>query len=94
MELSRRSLFRGLASVLAAPAVAKVASLVPAVEVARARAFNYLTLQQITRESVMLFANSNAFIQSLQTQWDDECGKGEKVGSQLRIRLPSRYDVH
>lgn len=35
--ISRRSLFRGLGAILAAPAVAKVASLIPPVEAARVR---------------------------------------------------------
>lgn len=53
-----------------------------------------LTTSKITRESVILFLNSNLFIQSVDRQYDSEFGKkGEKVGSQLRIRLPSDYVV-
>ena len=53
-----------------------------------------LTTSKITRESVMLFLNSNLFIQSVDRQYDSEFGKkGEKIGSQLRIRLPNDYTV-
>jgi len=53
-----------------------------------------LTTSKITRESVMLFLNSNMFIQSVDRQFDSEFGKkGEKIGSQLRIRLPNDYVV-
>lgn len=48
-----------------------------------------LTTSKITREAVILFLNSNLFIQSIDRQYDSEFGKkGEKIGSQLRIRLP------
>lgn len=53
-----------------------------------------LTTSKITRESVMLFLNSNLFLQSVDRQYDSEFGKkGEKIGSQLRIRLPNDYVV-
>ena len=53
-----------------------------------------LTTSKITRESVMLFLNSNLFLQSIDRQHDNEFGKkGEKIGSQLRIRLPNDYVV-
>lgn len=48
----------------------------------------------ITRSAVELFKNSNAFIQNLDTQYDDEFAKpGMKIGNQLRIRLPNDYTV-
>lgn len=53
---------------------------------------NILTISMITREGVELFVNSNAFIKNVNRQFDDEFGKkGEKIGSQLRIRLPNDY---
>jgi hypothetical protein len=53
-----------------------------------------LTISQITREAIPLFVNSNAFIKNLNRQYDSEFGKnGEKIGSQLRIRLPNDYTV-
>lgn len=51
-----------------------------------------LTTSKITREAVHLFVNSNLFIQNVDRQYDDEFGrKGEKIGSQLRVRLPNDY---
>jgi hypothetical protein len=48
----------------------------------------------ITREAIELFVNTNAFIKNLDRQYDSEFGKnGEKIGSQLRIRLPNDYTV-
>jgi hypothetical protein len=47
-----------------------------------------LTISMITREAIPLFVNSNAFIKNLNRQYDSDFGKnGEKIGSQLRIRL-------
>lgn len=55
---------------------------------------NLLTISMITREAIPLFINSNAFIKNLDRQYDAEFGKsGEKIGSQLRIRLPNDYVV-
>ena len=55
---------------------------------------NLLTVSMITREAVPVFVNSNAFIKNLNRQYDGEFGKnGEKIGSQLRIRLPNDYTV-
>ncbi len=53
-----------------------------------------LTTSKITREAVRLFLNSNMFIQNVDRQYDNQFGKaGEKIGSQLRIRLPNDYTV-
>jgi P22 coat protein - gene protein 5 len=53
-----------------------------------------LTISMITREAIELFVNTNAFIKNLDRQYDSEFGKnGEKIGSQLRIRLPNDYTV-
>lgn len=53
-----------------------------------------LTISMITREAIPLFVNSNAFIKNLNRQYDSEFGRnGEKIGSQLRIRLPNDYTV-
>lgn len=53
-----------------------------------------LTTSKITREAVRLFVNSNMFIRNVDRQYDNEFGrKGEKIGSQLRIRLPNDYTV-
>lgn len=51
-----------------------------------------LTLGGITREAVRLWQNTNAFIQSIDRQYDDSYAKtGAKIGSQLRIRLPNDF---
>lgn len=53
-----------------------------------------LTIDMITREAVMLFKNSNAFMQNISTQYDDSFGvTGAKIGSTLRVRLPLDYVV-
>lgn len=53
-----------------------------------------LTTNEITREAVMLFRNSNAFIQAVDRQYDDQFGiDGAKIGDTLRIRLPNDYTV-
>ena len=53
-----------------------------------------LTIDMITREAIMLFRNSNAFIQNLDRQYDDQfANDGAKIGYNLRIRLPNDYVV-
>lgn len=53
-----------------------------------------LTIDMITREAIMLFRNSNAFIQNLDRQYDDQfANDGAKIGYNLRIRLPNDYTV-
>jgi len=53
-----------------------------------------LTISMITREAIDLFRNSNAFIMSIDRQYDDQFARtGAKIGSQLRIRLPNDYTV-
>lgn len=55
---------------------------------------SFLTTSKITREAVRLFVNSNMFIRNVDRQYDSDFGKkGEKIGSQLRIRLPNDYTV-
>lgn len=53
-----------------------------------------LTINQITRKALALFRNSNAFLQSVDRQYDDQFAReGAKIGSTLRIRLPNDYTV-
>ena len=55
---------------------------------------NLLTNSAITREAIEIFVNSNMFIRNIEHQFDPEFGKaGNKIGSQLRIRLPNDYTV-
>lgn len=54
-----------------------------------------LTLQQITREAVKNFCNSNEFIKSLDGQYDRAFAEGHigTIGDVLRIRLPRDFIV-
>lgn len=53
-----------------------------------------LTIDMITREAIRLFRNSNAFIQNIDHQYDDQFAvTGAKIGTTLRIRLPNDYTV-
>ena len=53
-----------------------------------------LTISQITRKALMLFRNSNAFLQSISRQYDDQYAQtGAKIGSTLKIRLPNDYTI-
>lgn len=53
-----------------------------------------LTTVEITREAVMLFRNTNAFIQAIDRQYDADFGvDGAKIGDTLKIRLPNDYTV-
>lgn len=53
-----------------------------------------LTNSVITRESLRLFRNTNAFIQHVDRQYDDSFAQtGAKIGANLRIRLPNDYTV-
>jgi hypothetical protein len=55
---------------------------------------SFLTIDMITRESVALFRNSNAFLQQIKMQYDDQYAReGAKIGATLRIRLPNDYTV-
>ncbi len=53
-----------------------------------------MTTLAITRLAVRLFKNSNAFIQNIDTQYDNQFAvEGAKIGDTLRIRLPNDYTV-
>lgn len=90
IKTSRRSLITGLISLVAAPAIVRVSSLMPVSAAALKPEFEIYwgntspTLAMITREAVELFVNSNAFLQNINDQWPEHFA----VGSQLRIRLP------
>jgi hypothetical protein len=87
-DLSRRSFVAGFGAILAAPAVARVTALIPPLERAR---LNYLSLNQITRESIRMFVETNAFLANIGSQYEGAFGGKAKIGTQLRIRLPSEY---
>lgn len=53
-----------------------------------------LTINMITREAVELWKNTNAFIQNIDKQYDDQFARhGAKIGTSLRIRLPNDFTV-
>lgn len=53
-----------------------------------------LTINMITNEAVRLFSQSNAFLRSVNRQYDDQFARsGAKIGQTLRIRLPNDYTV-
>lgn len=53
-----------------------------------------LTINMITAQAVMIFKNSNAFMQNIDTQYDASFAQtGAKIGNSLRIRLPLDYTV-
>lgn len=53
-----------------------------------------LTINMITREAIRLWRNSNAFLMSINRQYDDSFARtGAKIGDALRIRLPNDYTV-
>ncbi len=53
-----------------------------------------LTINMLTAQAVMIFKNSNAFMQNVDTQYDSSFAQtGAKIGNSLRIRLPLDYTV-
>ena len=57
-------------------------------------ASSLLTINMVTAQAVMIFKNSNAFIQNIDTQYDPSFAVGgAKIGNSLRIRLPVDYVV-
>jgi hypothetical protein len=53
-----------------------------------------LTINMITNEAVRLFSQSNAFLRTVNRQYDDQFARsGAKIGNTLRIRLPNDYTV-
>lgn len=56
-----------------------------------------LTPQAITRQAIRILRNSNAFLQMMDTQYDDQFANSGapmgKVGTQLKIRMPNDYVI-
>lgn len=53
-----------------------------------------LTIDQITRESLMVLHEKLTFIRSINRDYDDQFAKsGAKIGATLRIRRPVQYSV-
>lgn len=56
---------------------------------------NLLTINMITNEAVRLFTQSNAFLRTVNRQYDDQFARtGAKIGNTLRVRLPNDYVVN
>ena len=54
-----------------------------------------LTIDMITNEAVRLFTQTNAFMRTVNRQYDDQFARsGAKIGNTLRIRLPNDYVVN
>lgn len=55
---------------------------------------NLAVIDMISRSSVEIFENSNAFLDNISKKYSNEFAKeGAKIGTQLRIRLPNDYTV-
>lgn len=96
IEVGRRGFIGGLIALVAAPAIVRPESLmvIKPTETIILRRNSLLTIDMITREAVKLFVDSNAFLQNLNNQYEGEFGiEGVKIGSVLRIRMPSDYTV-
>src|SRR5690348_4925866 len=53
-----------------------------------------LTVSMITKRAVTMFRNSNAFLQLIDRQYDDQYRNRDfKIGSTLQLRLPVDYIV-
>ena len=53
-----------------------------------------LAINEVTREAVRLWKNTNAFLMSIDRQYDDSfANSGAKIGTALRIRLPNDYVI-
>lgn len=54
-----------------------------------------LTIDMVTNEAVRLFSQTNAFLRTVNRQYDDQFARtGAKIGNTLRIRLPNDYVVN
>lgn len=96
--IERRSILKCLVGLVAAPAIIKVSSLMPVN--AALQPNSMLTIDQITREAVRLFVNSNKFLREMDEQYREDYAfvageqwDGAKIGDTLRIRLPSDFVV-
>lgn len=50
---------------------------------------SYLTMEQITREAIVLFRNGNAFMKHIDQEYRFSQAYEFRIGSNLRVRLPS-----
>lgn len=95
--MNRRAFLGGFISAIAAPAIVRPELLMPVKSIILPKhscgCNNLLSIQEITREAVKLWKNSNYFIQNIDRQYNDAFSVNAIVGSQLKIRLPNDYKV-
>lgn len=102
MTVSRRSFIGGPAALVAAPAIVKVASLMPVRSISPEpegmfilppRGNTYLSINEITREAVRLFQETNLFLNKIDRQYDELHRTGERregiVVIRRRVLLPN-----
>ena len=98
MNLSRRSFFGGAAALLATPSIIRTpgllmqvkALLLPASLALPPEKSVLLTIHEITRESISLWKNTNAFLQNIDCEYDDQFARvAPLIGTSVRIRLPA-----
>lgn len=101
--IERRSLITGLVAFVAAPAIVKVSSLMKVAPTEVIRPYyvsnvhrNVLfTLNEIDRDIVRMFRDSNVFLANLKRQYEREFAEaGAKMGGTLRIKLPADFVTH
>jgi hypothetical protein len=104
---SRRGFLGLLGVALASPAIVKISSLMPIsmpkivtgvdlggkdfTVTALVRGNHLLTINQITRESIKMWKNTNKFMITIDRQFDEYFPIN--VGDKLRIKLPSDYSL-
>jgi hypothetical protein len=55
---------------------------------------NILTPQEVTREALALFLNSNWFVKNISRTYEGRFGRdGAKIGTTLEIRKPNDYII-
>ncbi len=97
---SRRGFLKGMLALAAAPAIVRVASIMPIKPIdiigmdfgydeCTVICGHFLTITQITREAVRLWKNSNQFLTAIEAQYTPTF----QAGSKLRIRLPNNFTL-
>jgi hypothetical protein len=92
--IARRSFITGLIGLVAAPAIIQASSLMPISSRFIPPRGSLLTLNEITRNAVKLFSNTNQFLGNIDQQFADEFERySAEMGKVLRIRLPERFEI-
>ena len=86
---SRRGFLRVLGATLAAPAIIRLAPIMPVRPIPSSR---LLTINQLTLEAIRLWKNDNKFLQEVEAkEWYS--APDYSIGTSLRIRLPRDYRI-